>query len=202
MPKNKQDKSGESVEQLPCKYDIEFSSRQNVMVAKCKECDGEGGLTDQKCLMGMLNAVSKEFNIDSIILSHYIERLYEKDAVDVLRHMARLVKEFDRLSIRNPLKQYFSEKEIPAQRSKCQGCDMNPQNLFPEMRQQFIMNVENFYMVFLDRVRSIYSASKDPKCKQCLSTTNSDIVYLFDKLEDLREDIIYKAFKIKVKRGG
>jgi hypothetical protein len=196
MPKNKSNQGEDPIEQLPCKYEIEFTSRQNVMVAKCKECEGEGDLTDQKCLSGMLNAISKEFNIDSIILSHFVERFYEKNAVDVLRDMAGLVKEFDRLSFRDPLKQYFSEKEIPSQRSKCQACEKNPQNLFPELRGLFIMDIEKFYKNFTQRIRTVYTTTNEPKCKKCISTTNNDIIYIFDKLENLRTDILYKAFRV------
>lgn len=169
----------------------------------CKECNGKATLKDCKCIRGVQNALSEEFNINSIILSHYRETQYTDHSVEMLKKVVQIIHELEQLSIRAPFKEYFESGKLPfikadPQKAICEKCDFNPQNIFPMLGKNLKKDIVKFYEIFMKKARSLSEAKKNIVCVACLNTTKSDFVYLYDHLEELRAFIIHRAFHIIV----
>jgi hypothetical protein len=186
-----------------CKYEIEHEVRETRLVMNCKECNGKATLKDCKCIRGVQNALSEEFNINSIILSHYRETQYTDHSVEMLKKVVQIIHELEQLSIRAPFKEYFESGKLPfikadPQKAICEKCDFNPQNIFPMLGKNLKKDIVKFYEIFMKKARSLSEAKKNIVCVACLNTTKSDFVYLYDHLEELRAFIIHRAFHIIV----
>jgi hypothetical protein len=173
------------------------------MVAQCMECQGGSGLEHKKCLTGILNGLSHEFNVDSVILSHYIETKYADDSMQVLRIMVEIIQNLEQMGIREPYEEYFANEESLSsslknqQKGKCEKCNLEPETVFSDLKKQFVKDISSFYYKFNDFTGSV-AANREEACNQCVKATKSDLVFLFNRLENFRAFAIYKGFQIVV----
>ena len=96
----------------PCKYHLSRDSNKVTMIVQCIECQGEAGLDNQRCMTGILQGLYQEFNVDSVILSHYIETKYAEDSMKILRMMVDVLLNLDHMSLRKPYDEYFANHEV------------------------------------------------------------------------------------------
>ncbi|UCE35947.1 MAG: hypothetical protein JSW00_10295 [Thermoplasmata archaeon] len=198
---SKKDKSKFDDEDIICKYRLEYDSNKVTMVADCKECNGGGELNDGTCLRGILKGFCQEFNVDNVILSHYIETKYTDESIQMLRMMVEIINDLDQMSIRRPYDEYF--KQNPAlsstlknkQKDTCEKCDLGPGKVFILLKEQYVKDIHGFYEEYNNLLGKI-EENEDEECLRCISATKSDLVYLFNKLENLRAYVIYKGFQI------
>ena len=173
------------------------------MVAQCMECKGGAGLDHTKCLTGILNGLSQEFNVDSVILSHYIETKYADDSMEVLGMMVEVLQNLDQMGIREPYEEYFANDESLSssfknqQKSKCEKCGLGPETVFSALKKQFFKDISGFYCTFNDITGSV-AAHREEACDKCVKATQSDLIYLFNRLEKFRAFVIYKGFQIVI----
>jgi hypothetical protein len=173
------------------------------MIASCKECDGKADLKDSICFSGILNGLCQEFNVDDIILSHYIESKYADDSMQVLRMMVEIVNELEHMGIRKPYAEYFesdsdlSSSQKNKQKDTCDKCALAPENIFTPLKKHFVKDLNVFYEEFNKLLGTIQKNSNET-CARCISETKSDLIYLFNKLENLRALVIYRGFQIVI----
>lgn len=197
------DKSQERNEQFMCQYHLSREQNQIAMVADCKECDSEASLNHQTCLTGILNGLLQEYNVDSVVLSHYIETKYADDSMEMLMMMVDLIHELEQMSIRNPFKEYFSDDESLSSSSKsqqktaCEKCELRAESGFLVLKKAFLSDIAGFYDE-LSKFSKQVNANKKDACAKCMKATESDLTYLFNKLEDFRAFVIYKGFQIVI----
>lgn len=190
-------------EDFTCKWNVEHEYREIRIVTDCKDCGGQGDLGNASCMKGVLDAVSNESNADVVILSHYVERQYFGYSLELLKRMAQVMQELDQLAIRAPYKEYFlkndklTSSQKNQQKSACEKCALNPQKLFPNLKRTFTTDVVKFHESFLDFAKKL-EKGPTPNCGPCLKTTNSDFLYLFNKMEDLRAFIFYRGYNIVI----
>jgi dimeric dUTPase (all-alpha-NTP-PPase superfamily) len=190
-------------EDLTCKWNVAHEYREIRIIADCKACGGEGNLNESNCMRGILDAVSSESNADVVILSHYIETQYFGYSLELLKRMAQVMKELSQMTMRDPYNEYFQKNDDLTtsqknqQKSTCEKCKRNPQELFPELKKIFTTDIHEFYKHLFKSAKKL---SKGPTsyCKPCLKTTESDFVYMFNKLEDLRAFIFYRGYNIVI----
>jgi hypothetical protein len=186
-----------------CKYRLSFDSNKITMIASCKECAGQADLKDRTCFSGILIGLCQEFNVDDIILSHYIESKYADDSMQMLRMMVEIVNELEHMGIRKPYAEYFesdsnlSSSQKNKQKDSCEKCELTPENIFTPLKKYFVKDLNVFYEEFNKLLGKIQDQS-DEKCARCISETKSDLIYLFNKLENLRALVIYKGFQIVI----
>jgi hypothetical protein len=187
----------------PCKYNLTRDANKVIMVAQCMECHGGAGLHNRRCLIGILEGLSHEFNVDSVILSHYIETKYDEASMEVLRRMVELLQTMNHMGIREPYDEYFagdedlSSSQKNQQKNICNKCHLKPETLFLTLKKEFVNDIPGFYGMFDDLTRKLATKS-DLNCQECVEATKSDIIFLFNRLEDFRAFVIHKGFKVVV----
>ena len=184
-----------------CKYRLSHDGSKTSLIAECMECDGKAQLTDRKCLAGILSHLSQEYNVDSVILSHYIETKYTEDSMYLLNTMVDFIQHLDQMRIREPYEEYFENDERLSQsfknqqRSTCESCDLRPEIMFAALRRDFVRGMSGFYREFT-LITGKVAANREAACSQCMKATESDLIYLFKKLDSFRAFVFHKGFQI------
>jgi hypothetical protein len=197
----KENKSREHAQRTVCKYHVLSDSQAMTMISECKECKGDADLTNSICLSGVLTGLYNEYNVDSVILSHYIETKYTQTSMQMLRLMVEILQVLEQLSIRDPFDEYFIKDDELTSQSKnqqkivCEKCNLKPESMFSNLRKDFLSNITAFYET-LNKISEEVRNNSDGNCVQCMNATQSDLMYLFSKLENLRSFVIYKGFQI------
>lgn len=186
-----------------CKYRLQRDSANITMIADCKECQGDANLTDSTCLSGILKGLYNEYNINSVILSHYIETKYTHDSMQMLRMMVEILQDFEQLSIREPYNEYFNGNNQLTSQSKnqqkmeCEKCQLKPERIFSQLKEDFLSDISGFYET-MKNISEEVADNTNNECQLCINATESDFMYLFSKLENLRSFVIYKGFQIVI----
>jgi hypothetical protein len=173
------------------------------MVADCKDCKGDADLNDQTCLTGVLNGLCQEYNVDEVILSHYIETKYTDDSMQMLMMMVNMVHDLEQMSIREPFGEYFahdsrlSSSFKSQQKNVCEKCELRPERALSSLKKLLLMDISHFYTEFSDLSQKVENKG-EKACAECMKATKSDLVYLFNKLEGLRAFVIYEGFQIVI----
>jgi hypothetical protein len=174
------------------------------MIANCKDCErGEdASLSNQICLSGILNGLLDEYNVDSVILSHYIETKYANEPILMLRNMVDIVHVMEQMGIRDPFKEYFADRaeltsSLKNQKITCERCNVSPQRIFTGLKKSFLGDISKFYSEFKD-ISNQVNTNDRKECANCIDVTKSDLIYLFKKLENFRASVIYKGFQIVI----
>jgi hypothetical protein len=158
---------------------------------------------DSTCLSGILNGLYLEYNVDSVILSHYIETKYTNESIDLLKRMVEIIQDLEQMAIREPYMEYFKNNEELTSQTKnqqkttCDRCGLRPNKIYGKLKNGFQRDISIFYDDFLKISKEIGTNSNE-QCTQCVDATQSDFQYLFDKLESLRSYAIYKGFQIVI----
>lgn len=200
---SQKNKSQSGDEEFVCKYRLQHDSNKITMIADCKECGGESNLNDQACLTGILNGLCLEYNVESVILSHYTQTKYADESMQMLRMMVEIVNELEHMGIREPFEEYFANDTRLAssfknqQKAKCEKCALKPEMVFTRLKKDFLQDLSLFY-TDLDNLSKQVEAEKERACAKCVKATKSDLIYLFNKLENFRAYVIYKGFQIVI----
>ncbi len=201
MPK--ENKVSQDAQRTVCKYRLQRDTQAITMITDCKECKGHANLTDSTCLSGVLTGLYNEYNVDSVILSHYIETKYTHDSMQMLRMMVEILQDFEQLSIREPYNEYFKDNDQLTTQSQnqlklvCEKCILKPENIFMKLKRDFHSEISELYETLKRISQEVVNNSNDD-CSQCINATQSDLMYLFSKLENLRSFVIYKGFQIVI----
>ncbi|UCG70194.1 MAG: hypothetical protein JSV09_04025 [Thermoplasmata archaeon] len=192
-------------EEFVCKYSLQQDANKITMVANCKDCNKreEPSLNNQICLTGILNGLLEEYNVDSVILSHYMESKYTDEPIEILRMMVEIVHDMEQMGIREPYEEYFaSDSNLNSssknqQKASCEKCELRPERIFTGLKMNFLGDISQFYDEFHSISKQV-KANKKMECKNCVEATKSDLIYLFKKLENFRAYVIYKGFQIVI----
>jgi hypothetical protein len=107
------------------------------------------------------------------------------------------------MGIRKSYGEYFeSDSDLPSsqknkQKDACEECAYAPENIFTPLKKHFVGDLNVFYKEYNTLLGKIQDHS-DESCARCISETKSDLIYLFNKLENLRALVIYKGFQIVI----
>ncbi|UCD93033.1 MAG: hypothetical protein JSV43_03750 [Methanobacteriota archaeon] len=172
-----------------CSYSIQNVSDQIRLKVKCKECGGKGSLSEGKCRNGVIGILLEEPLPSSIVLSGYVETLYEDEAVVLMQKMTGILR-----GIRQ-----FGERRTGEDSDRCDKCKRSPRYIFGKIEKAF-----NRSLPTLNREMKIQStglsANRDT-CGNCIESTKSDLQMLQASMEDLKSFILRNAFRISVVQG-
>ncbi len=184
---------------LTCNYEIGYEGREAKMIVHCKECPGAHSIKDDRCRAALIRALSQEYNINSITLSHHIETQYFGRSMELLSQMVYLINELDNLALRDPIDDYFRD-ERARKKHPCVTCGANPNRLFSELRKTFIRDLGEFFAQLKSLPKDIKRIGEPTRyCRKCQETTIDDLTYTFDMFEELARFLVFEGFNIVLK---
>ncbi|MEM3342418.1 MAG: hypothetical protein QW728_06960 [Thermoplasmata archaeon] len=182
-----------------CKYEVGYEARQLKMVMRCKECGGRSSLKDEVCLGAVINALSRETGVDSIILAHFIETQYYEKSIELLKMLVSIANELTQLAGRDPIADAVGAgmQVTSDQKRMCERCSLAPPYVFDQLRGVFIYDLVAFYEMLVGKVQEAGNAQgAGGICGQCVSTTMGDFSYIYEKFEELVKYIVKEGFQI------
>lgn len=180
-----------------CEYTMGVDDDDDTMTLECKSCSGPHAIED-KCLGPLISAFSKEYDTKKITMSHYIEKQYYGTSVTLLSKITYLGNELENLSLRDPVKEYFSRKAEKDRRSiACGKCGLNPSKLFSKMHIIVMKSLPHFYEILKTVANKIPAFKKKTRsCGTCLNATAEDLNHIFDEYEKIVGFISINAFNV------
>ncbi len=168
-----------------CEYQV-TGQQGSTMVLKCKRCPGPHKI-EQKCLGPLLAAFSKEYDIDTVKMSHFIEKEYHGISIELLRKISQLADEIEDLSLREPTEEYSAYKgKNDPKKTVCQRCTLYPRKFFTKLRVLLIKDISKFYALNKKIVGKLPLFKKKTSfCHRCIHDTTEDLNYIFDKYEKI-----------------
>lgn len=178
----------------PCEYKVEYDEHHVTMTVDCKHCNGPSNLRDPRCLNGVIDQLSGEFNVDTLVLGDYIETQYYGPAMKVLRALVRMASELERLSLRYyPMQALNKAQRLQTRRKRstpCGSCPFDPEEVFGDLRQVLVSDPASFKQALAGKITELEGASDALACPTCIKTTVDDLIYVMDLYKNLRLEIL------------
>ena len=162
------------------------------LIVDCKEApEASADLRDPACLAAVLRHLDREFGIEAVVLSHYVEKQYGPQAMEALRKILALARLVGQMASREPSPNFpgTPRKQVAA---KCAACAFNPHALFGRLREKVLEDFAAFHAEFLTSAEAL-RRYRDPGCKACTAATANDLIYLFREAVNFGEALIEAA---------
>ncbi len=166
-----------------CSYSIQSISGQIRLKVRCKECEGKGSLLESKCRNGVIDILLEEPLPSSIVLSGFVETLYEDSAIILIRKMTDMLRS---------IKQ-FGQRRRGKDPDRCKRCKKSPNYIFGKIESAFRRSLPTLNREM--RIQSTLSVDSG-SCRDCVESTRSDLQTLLASMDDLRSFILRSAFRI------
>src|SRR5437867_7733909 len=173
-------------------FRAEVQPSQARLVVDCKDApESAADLRHPECREAVLGLLEREFGIESVILSHYVERQYGPRAMEALRRILALANLLAQLATRAPAPNFpgMSKKQVAA---KCAGCPFHPKALFSGMRGKLLRDFMGFRAAFADLADKL-QRYREPGCRTCTAATTTDLVYAFQEAVACGEAVLQAA---------
>lgn len=167
-----------------CGYLVQTVGDQIRLTVRCKDCEGKGSLSKSKCRNGVIDILLEEPLPSSIVLSDFVETLYEDRAVTLIRKLTDILRS---------VKQ-FGRRTTGEDSNRCERCKRSPNYVFGKIENAFHRSLPSLYREM--RIQSTGLSAKNGPCKDCLKSTKSDLQSLLASMEDLRSFVLRSAFRI------
>jgi hypothetical protein len=169
-----------------CDYEIRTVGDGVDLIVHCRSCEGKASLLERDCRNGVLGVLLVEPVPDSIVLSGFVETLYENDAIELIRELSDVLRSVTR----------FTKRGTENDSEKCSKCKRGPNYIFRKVKTAFKRNLVAFSREL--RLQSSGLSANRESCKRCIASTRSDLKSLRGGLEELRKWILRRAFKISI----
>jgi hypothetical protein len=167
-----------------CDYSIQAIGHHVRLVVGCKECGGKASLLERDCRNGVLETLLEEPMPSSIILSGYIETLYEGDAVALIQMMTDILR----------MVNGFCGRKTEKDSERCSKCKKSPVYVFKKVEKAYKRNLPAFNREV--KIQSSGLSGDRDSCNGCLKSTKSDLQSLLGEANELKSFILKSAFKI------
>ncbi len=151
------------------------------LVVDCKDAPEEAAdLREPACLAAVLGHLEREFGVESVVLSHYVEKQYGPRAMDVLRRILAYARLLSQVGTRRPAPAFpaLSRKQVAA---RCAACPLRPRTLFAVLRETLLRRFAAFPAGLTGAAERV-DRHRDPGCRACTAATANDLVYLYGEL--------------------
>jgi len=168
------------------RYRLRTIDGKGQLIMDCKSCEKDSNLQHKHCRRCVLDAMKEHYTVDTVVLSDYKERMYHGKAIEMMDMMILIMREMERLSSRNPIKEYFMKDESQVKgRPSCERCSLNPQMMFPRLINELKGDIGAFHSKYLHYLERL-DANDKPQCSTCTFNTGNDLVFLHESLAVLR----------------
>lgn len=130
----------------------------------CSSCQGAISLTNQKCLSGILKALSAGGVPDAIVLKSYLHKRYRGTAVETATRIASELAALDRALLTASL-------DRPSDR-RCRTCRAGRENMLSTVRRRILDDptlYSNDRALFIERLREEIAPPDCTRVDECLS---------------------------------
>ncbi len=163
----------------PCKNSISEVGSSRKLFIDCEECDSDFSIDD--CLPGIILALEENYNIDSVVLSDFIELQYSGDNLELLNDIKYISEEIDRFSSRIP------------DGEDCHNCEIEPKKMYSSLKESLLLDHENFYQLLFDYTLKIVGIDG---CRSCRKSAKEELTVLGEKVLEFRSDVLLKAYGV------
>lgn len=163
---------------IPCEYEISQKYSERGITIRCKECENDFDIGS--CISNIVMSMKGEYNIDSIILSDYIEKQYSRKSLKLLKKLRDLLEVFERFSSR--------KKEG----KECADCPIAPDTMYSELKIT-MFNGDDVYQRYLDYTMDIMRLEG---CVECRRSAKEEFSFIGDRLLDLNSSVLMDAYGI------
>ncbi|MCD6461703.1 MAG: type II/IV secretion system ATPase subunit, partial [Thermoplasmata archaeon] len=155
-----------------CAYTMEREGGRLLAFFPCQRCPGAGELTNPRCLAGALRCVEREPIVDGVVLSGYRESIYQERSMELLRRMAFLLSEMERL-----------RGEAPGWmkgRGRCSRCEISPDAILGEAARLLFLDPGGMLDVMRSPIleRRFGLPPDAGECRTCARETRDALAYL------------------------
>ncbi len=163
----------------PCNYNIDDVDGHRKLFIDCEECTDE--LIIDKCLPGILSALEENYNIDSVILSDFIEIQYSDDNLNILKDLKHISEELNRFSSRKTA------------RDACENCDIEPDEMYSSLRDGLLNDHQIFYKLLFNYTLKVM---KIDGCRTCRKSAKEELTVLGERVLEFRSEVLLKAYGV------
>ncbi|MBS3816916.1 MAG: hypothetical protein KGY76_05075 [Candidatus Thermoplasmatota archaeon] len=164
---------------VPCEHQTKEDPEGRRLLIRCKDCEEDFSLSS--CLSGLILAFEDEYDIESIIISDYIERKYTGSSIKILAQIRDIAGEIESFSSRE-------EKN-----KKCENCEWSPSEFFPGLKKRFIEDPGGIYGDLSDSMKRSAQIKDCPNCEKALK---EELEIIGEKALRLRRDVLAEGFGI------
>jgi len=165
-----------------CDYLMQNIGDHVRLVVRCRGCEDKASLLERRCRNRVIDILLKEPIPHSIILSGFVETLYEDKAILLAGKMADILR-----NIRQ-----FGRRQTDDER--CSKCKKSPKYIFRKIERAFSRNLATLYREV--RLQTSGLQPDRDSCKDCVESTTSDLDSLSRAMDGLRSFVLKHAFKI------
>ncbi len=144
------------------------------MKCSCGDCPRGANLRDARCFPRVLYSLDREFGINTVTLSHFVETEYVGESMEMLERMLAIKRLMERMAGRTP--QFQGQGNPP-----CSECELNPGTVFSSLSKTFQISQGKFYDSFFHYI-VLLNKGKGASCRSCLNASKSDFAFLFQKV--------------------
>lgn len=163
----------------PCNFSINDVGGNRKLFIDCKECSDDFSI--ERCLPGIILALEENYNIDTVVLSDFIEIQYSGENLELLKELKGISEEFDRLSSRK------------TDGEDCKNCEIYPDTMYTTLKKSLLTEHENFYQLLLARTSDVM---KIDGCNDCRKSAKEELSVLGQKVLEFRSKVLLEAFGV------
>ena len=145
----------------------------------CARCQGAQDLRNDECRTAVIDALSREWAVDEIVLSRDSDVLYSSDCAELLSRMAGLVRLCRKLSESSPV------------RSECGGCLQNPRMVLSDIGDRALA-----HPIDLDLELPLTRIRGDEGCRTCSDRLESCVEQVRKEYEAIRKTVTRMVFHV------
>jgi len=165
-------------ESAPCNSKITDVGGVRKLIVNCKDCSEDFSFND--CLKGLVLAFQDNYDVESLVLSDFIETQFIGDELEIIEGLRQISDELDRLSARTG-------------GADCAGCEIEPKKMYSTLKDRLLTDHENFYQLLSDYAIKII---KKEGCEDCRRSAKEEFTVLGKKVLEYRSKILLDAYGI------
>jgi len=169
-----------SSEPVTCDHKVDRVGGKQRLKILCERCDRDFDPVD--CISGILRAMIDTYDIGFIVISDYTEERLSDEQIDILIKMKDIMEEIESFSTR------VTDGE------NCDGCDIFPSKIYPDLRKNFVNNPGMVYEE-LPKMKKLIDESE--RCTTCEEDLRHELNHLMEDALDLRSEILAEGFGIR-----
>ncbi len=202
-PTEDTDTEGVGITQVACDYDTQVEYGKKKISVFCENCtQGRSELSDRVCRASLIDMMVSEYNVNKIMLSAPIEKIYMDEAIELIRDLAEFVTELRNVGKKDPVEKARKKSEKPEKEIKkmCDSCEYHPTSVFDRLENMFKSDYGKFLKKLQVHVDSDDEGKGEDFCEECRGETKGDCEYILNESVDLSDFILYSGYNLVIEK--